>query len=256
MSRPLIVVTAGTRNPPSVPPEEEIIIGVAVDYLNAVVQAGGAPVLLPSVADTESILTVLRAADGMLLTGGGDILSFHYGEEPHFESQRHDPVRDAMEMTVVRTALKLNMPILGICRGLQLLNIVQGGTLYQDIPSQIPEADIHNTEELDAVLRHPIAIEPDTLLARIMQADTMEVNSWHHQSVNQLGRGLRINARARDGVVEGIESCEGKPVLAVQCHPEDCSAAYPCFRNLFRWLIDEAEAYHASKTAEKPGTQY
>lgn len=222
---------------------EVVLAGVDIEYPEAVVRSGGVPILLPSVTDIEGVRSILALVDGVLLTGGEDIHAQAYGEEPHEESKLHDPGRDRMEFEVALTAMKRNMPVLGICRGLQLLNVVQGGTLYQDIPSQMPEAIRHHYMDEDEFALHDIAIEDETLLAHVMGKNTMPVNSWHHQAVKVLGKGLRINAHAPDGVVEGIESTEGKPVLAVQCHPEECLGDFPCYRELFDWLISEARAY-------------
>ncbi|HEX2951178.1 MAG TPA: gamma-glutamyl-gamma-aminobutyrate hydrolase family protein [Armatimonadota bacterium] len=244
MGKPIIVVTAGKKNHTAHTTETSTIIGCDIDYLISVSLAGGAPAILPSVADHEAIRTVMTVADGLLLTGGGDIHAEIYGEELHPESTMHDPDRDNMEMEVARFALEMNMPILGICRGMQLLNVIFGGTLVQDIPSEIPGALQHSAEETEVVL-HPITILEGTLLADVMHTHTMMVNTWHHQAVKQLGNGLRVSARADDGVVEAIESAEGKAVLAVQCHPEACMEDYPCYRTLFHWLIEEAQTYHA-----------
>lgn len=222
-------------------------IGVDIDYLQAVQRAGGAPVILPCVADDAALRATLGAVGGVLLSGGGDILSLAYGEEPHEQSTLQDTVRDSMEFAVARLAIEMGLPILGICRGLQVLNVVYGGTLIQDIPSQVPAAIKHYSTGLDAVLLHTVEIEAGSLLARVVGQTTMPVNSWHHQAVNALGAGLRVNARARDGVVEGIEDANGAPVLAVQCHPEECAERHPCFQTLFTWLVEEAVAVQAKK---------
>ncbi|HEY3416417.1 MAG TPA: gamma-glutamyl-gamma-aminobutyrate hydrolase family protein [Armatimonadota bacterium] len=246
-SSPIIMLTAGRQN--HYAPRREVqtvTFGCDVDYLHAVQQAGGVPVMLPGIADESSVQAALAAADGLLLTGGGDIMSLAYGEEPHEKSTYQDPLRDAMELAAARQALALGLPILGICRGLQLLNVALGGTLVQDIPSQVPGANKHYSSGLDVVLLHTIEVDDTSLLARIMGSGSLAVNSWHHQAVKELGHGLRISARARDGVVEAIESAEGKPLLAVQCHPEECVGTYPHFRKLFDWLVNEARAHRMS----------
>jgi gamma-glutamyl-gamma-aminobutyrate hydrolase PuuD len=246
--KPIIVITAGKKIPPTANHEAaSTIVGCDMDYLISVSLAGGAPIILPSVADHEAINDVLQVADGVLLTGGGDIHAEAYGEEAHPESHLHDPDRDNMEMEVARTALDIRMPILGICRGLQLLNVVHGGTLVQDIASELTGALQHHAEETEIVL-HPIDIVECTLLAEIMHSQTMTVNTWHHQAVKQLGSGLRVSAQAEDGVVEAIESSEGKPILAVQCHPEACIENYPCYRTLFHWLIEESQHFHTQRS--------
>jgi len=145
-----------------------------------------------------------------------------------------------MEFESIRVAMDAGMPILGICRGIQVLNVALGGTLVQDVDSQIADVVQHFTHERETTLAHTIDIEENTLLARILGTTSTAVNSWHHQAVKDPGKGLRVNCRARDGVIEGIEADDGSPVLAVQCHPEDCCGKYPLFQRVFDWFIEEA----------------
>jgi putative glutamine amidotransferase len=147
-----------------------------------------------------------------------------------------------MELEVTRRALEKGLPVLGICRGVQLLNVAFGGSLIQDVPSQIPGAIQHYSQGVVPLLLHTIAIEPESLLSRVMGITSMAVNSYHHQSVNRVGSGLRINCRARDDVIEGVEAADGRPILGVQFHPEECTAIYPRFQNLFDWLVQESVA--------------
>jgi putative glutamine amidotransferase len=241
MTKPIIAVTAGQK-PPHADEGRTVVVGCDIDYLIAVALSGGAPVILPSVADHEAIGAILAHVDGVLLTGGGDIHAERYGEAPHPASRLHDPDRDHMELEVTRRAVAMGLPLLGICRGLQLLNVAHGGTLVQDIPSEIPGALEHYIHDIET-RPHPINIEPDTRLAEIMHADAMLVNSWHHQAVKAVGAGLRIAARAEDGVIEALEAENGAPILAVQCHPEAGDDHYPTHLTLFAWLVEEAMAY-------------
>ena len=241
MSKPLIVITAGRRNLSAIAGEvQTALTGCDVDYVSSVLRAGGAPLLLPYLADNEAIETALRVADGLLLPGGGDVVSLAYGEEPHRKSVYQDPVRDEMELEVFRRAMEQNLPILGICRGIQVINVALGGTLVQDIPLQVPNACQHYSAPLAPVLSHTVDVEADSLLARVLETTSLAVNSYHHQAVKDPGRSLRTNCRSRDGVIEGIESSEGKPILAVQCHPEEVAAAHSVFQRLFGWLVREA----------------
>jgi len=251
MSNPIILITAGRQNHDTPRREmQTVTVGCDIDYLQSVLRSGGTPLLLPCLADSAAIHAALQVADGVIISGGGDILSLLYGEEPHPLSKLHDPTRDTMEIEMTREALAMGLPVLGICRGQQLLNIALGGTLVQDIPSQVPDAVKHFADGLDVVLLHSVDIVENSLLSRVLGATTLAVNSWHHQAVRDLGNGLRASAVARDGVVEAIEATEGTPLLAVQWHPEECAAAYPIFQRLFDWLVSEALAYRAHAQRE------
>jgi putative glutamine amidotransferase len=231
MKKPIIVITVG-RQPMAAPQDElqSIKTGCDTDYIDAVVRAGGAPVILPCFMDRDAIGSIVAAADGVILSGGGDVVSLAYGEEPHLLSKYQDPVRDEMEFEVARLALDMELPLLAICRGMQLLNVVLGGTLIQDIPSQVSNAVKHYSEGTHTVLLHNIDIKEESLLSRLLGTNSMAINSWHHQAVKDLGNGLRANCQARDGVIEGVESSDGKPILGVQFHPEETAATYPASR--------------------------
>lgn len=238
---PIILVTAGRYNPAVTSPEQQfVLVGCDIDYLQAVVQAGGTPLLLPCMAPATAVEAALAVAHGVLLTGGGDVSSLCYSEEPHPLGRGQDAGRDTVELAVVRGALARQLPLLGICRGLQVLNVALGGTLYQDIRDEVPGALQHWSQALTPHLLHTIEIAPDSHLARITGATGMAVNSWHHQAVKDVGEGLRITARARDGIIEGLESTTDAPLLAVQYHPEECAPLYPGFQELFDWLVVEA----------------
>jgi putative glutamine amidotransferase len=239
--KPIILITAGKAGQAAVKNEiQAITASMNMNYIDSLVRAGGAPVVLPCVADPEVIQAAVEAADAVLLPGGGDIISHAYGEEPHPKSMYQDPVRDSMEFEVTRRALEMGRPILGICRGVQLLNVAFGGSLIQDVPSQVPDVLLHYSYALDTFLAHTIDIEEGSLLARVLGSTSMAVNSFHHQAVKDVGQGLSVNCRARDGVIEGVEAADGRPILGVQFHPEECTAAYAQFQPLFDWLVREA----------------
>ena len=250
MRRPIIGITTGRINrQASEQSVQSITIGCNHDYIAAVRRAGGAAVLLPHGLQAEEMASLLEGLDGLLLTGGGDVHSLAYGEEPHPRSKMQDPTRDAAEFALVQAAQARELPLLGICRGLQVINVALGGSLIQDIPAQVPDACKHYSQGLDVVLLHSVAVTQDTLLARLLGVQTLAVNSWHHQAANRLGDGLRINCRAADGVIEGLESDTGLPLLALQCHPEECAPTYPQFQLVFNWLVEEASKLSlASKT--------
>jgi putative glutamine amidotransferase len=241
MSRPIIGITTGRRNLWNARSESQTAaVACSLAYPQSVERSGGAPVLLPRSDDEDVIASVMSAVDGLLLSGGGDVVSLLYGAEPHPKTTYQDPIRDRMEFQAVRLAMDSRLPILGICRGIQSLNVALGGTLVQDIGSELPGASQHYTRERETVLAHTIDIEPDSLLAKVLGTTTTAVNSWHHQAVGDVAEGLRVNCRARDGVIEGLEADDGRPVLAVQCHPEACCEDYPLFQKLFDWLVEEA----------------
>jgi putative glutamine amidotransferase len=234
-------ITTGRRN--NRPLRNEIqtaTMGCDIRYPQAILRSGGAPILLPRADDGAVVAAVMDRVDALLLTGGGDVVSLAYGEEPHPKSYYQDPVRDRMEFEAVCIARERGMPILAICRGIQSLNVALGGTLIQDVPSQVEEPVLHYSHAAETVLIHTIDIEEGSLLARVLGTTSTAVSSWHHQAVKGVGEGLRVSARARDGVIEGLEADDGGPVLAVQCHPEDSAETYPLFQKLFDWVVEEA----------------
>jgi putative glutamine amidotransferase len=241
MPKPLIGITAGKKFHPAKRTEEQsITISLETQYIESAARAGAAVVILPGNIDDESAAAAVATLDGIILSGGGDVMPLAYGQEPHPASLLQDPARDAAELAVIHAALAKNIPILGICRGIQILNVAMGGTLIQDIPSQVPNACQHYSRAEGTTGMHTLDIVPNTLLARILGQPTLPVNSYHHQAIAQLGKGLRINARAKDGIIEGIESDDGRPILAVQCHPEAAAAVNPAMQALFAWLCDTA----------------
>ena len=180
-------------------------------YACAITAAGGIPVLIPTVKTPEQARNVLSRRDGIVFSGGEDVSPAWYGEEPVNETVEVNPVRDRSDSLLARAALHCGKPILAICRGSQLMNVILGGSLYQDIPSQLPQAVLHSGA------RHMIGLEKDGFLATVFGADSLEVNSSHHQCVKDPAPGIKIIARAPDGVVEAWETAQ---ITAVQFHPE------------------------------------
>jgi putative glutamine amidotransferase len=243
MARPVIGLTTGRRNPFTEQNRiQDWFIGCDHDYVDSVVRSDGACVLLPRIADQEALEAAVDRIDGLLLTGGGDIVSLRYGEEPHRSSRLQDPIRDEMEFTVLRLALEKGIPVLGICRGLQVINVALGGTLVQDLVSEIPDSVQHWTNAADSVLCHTVYVEEDSVLAKVLGTTRLATNSWHHQCVKQVGQGLRVSCRSADGIVEGLESSESKQILAVQFHAEESAPAFPVFQRLFDWLVTQAKS--------------
>lgn len=187
-------------------------------YVRTLISAGLTPLLVPPLIDPARVGDVIKSAAGLVLTGGEDVHPAAYGEAPHPKLEETDQARDAVELALFRAARERRLPVLAICRGIQLVNVAMGGTLYQDLPSEHPSPINH----VDPKGRHTLRIEPASGLHRAI-GDPATVNSRHHQAIKQLARGLRPVAWAEDGVIEGAELANGDGawLLAVQWHPED-----------------------------------
>ena len=220
-------------------------VGMTRDYVHAVALAGGLPVLLPVLDGDAAIRGLLDVVQAVLLAGGGDLDPQRFGEEPLPQLGQVDPERDAFELTLARLALERDMPVLGICRGIQVLNVAAGGTLYQDIATQVPRALMHDQRAPRWYPCHEVRVEEETLLASIFGAETVRVNSFHHQSVKVVAPPFRVSAKARDSVVEAIESREHRFVVGVQWHPECMVERYPAQRQLFVALVEAARGFRA-----------
>ncbi len=212
------------------------------DYFTAVQKAGGLPVLLPFLTSEAEADAYLDRLDGLLLSGGVDMDPQYFGEQPHPHLGTIQPDRDSTELLLARRALDRNMPILAICRGEQVLAVAAGGTLWQDLPSQVPGAIKHVQNAPWWYPSHSIQVEPDSRLARILGATSVRVNTGHHQAVRTLPPGYRITARAEDGVIEAYEAEQGF-VLGIQWHPECISAKSGGFDCLFRALVEAAATF-------------
>lgn len=202
-------------------------------YTDAILQAGGLPLVFPTVADEAAARELIASVDGIVLTGGPDFDPAIYGEEILNETVEIDPVRDRSDLLLARAALDSGKPILAICRGGQLMNIVLGGTLYQDIPTQVPDTLRHGGGAI-----HMIGVEPGSTLYRLFGKDSLEVNSYHHQAVKDPAPGIRITARSPDGLVEAYETDQ---IFATQFHPERMAQADTAWLGLFRHFIGRLE---------------
>jgi putative glutamine amidotransferase len=187
-------------------------------YIKAIEENGGLPVVLPPVNDSKIAKEILARIDGLLLTGSGpDIDPAHYGERQRFRFKKVHPKRNTFERELLKRAREKKMPILGICGGMQLLNVAGGGSLYQDLPQQLPQVLKHDHGGKPS---HPVEIKKGTLLSRIVKKHQLYVNSSHHQGVKEVAPGYVINAMAEDGVIEGIEATGFPFIVGVQWHPE------------------------------------
>tara|TARA_Y100000996_G_scaffold88329_1_gene61828 strand:- start:1950 stop:2669 length:720 start_codon:yes stop_codon:yes gene_type:complete len=199
-----------------------------VDYAQGVIAAGGVPVFLPLSLDPAEIIPRL---DGILMSGGADIDPKRYGAEPEPELQSIEPARDEFELKILELVYECELPVAGICRGLQILNVHAGGSLYQDVPP-------HSVRDKAPSTRvHDITTEKGSILEKLY-GEKLEVNSLHHQSIKTLGKHFSASATSNDGIVEGIEHSQ-LPIVAVQWHPEmlDTRDSDP----IFRWLVSKAE---------------
>ena len=222
---------------------------LAEGYYQSILKAGGTPFIIPCYDNTDALINTLEKLDGILLTGGADINPLFLGEEPVKELHGINPRRDRQELLLTRLAADRQIPILGICRGIQTMNAAFGGPLYQDIHSQMEGTRIKHSQELDrSYASHRVTIEKDTLLHNLFKADTIAVNSFHHQAVKEAAPGFRVCARATDGVIEAMESTEYKSMLGVQWHPE-CFILKgdECMMPIFHWLIQEAASFKEAK---------
>ena len=208
-------------------------------YIQAVVRAGGLPLLIPHLEDTSLLRAVYERLDGLLLTGGEDIHPGHFGEAIHERCRSISPERDATELPLARWAIQEGKPLLGVCRGIQVLNVALGGSLYQDIGSQCPAAGRHDWYPgfPRSLLAHSAALVDGTHLGRILGAATLEVNSLHHQSIKDLAPALRMAAVAPDGIVEAVEGRDHPFAIGVQWHPEELAGTDVRSQHLFEALV-------------------
>jgi putative glutamine amidotransferase len=204
------------------------------DYIKAVVSAGGTPVILPPLAETDKIERQLAAVDGLLAPGGGDLDPCYYGEEPLPALGTVYPERDEYELYIIKLACQLGKPILGICRGAQVINVAFGGSLHQDIGDGLLQ-HYQNTKKYG--LGHTVEILKGSLLQAILGVGLIRTNSYHHQAVKVVAPGFVVCARSCDGLIEGIENRE-KGILAVQWHPEMLAPRQPIMQKLFDWLVE------------------
>jgi len=215
----------------------ELTCKLAEGYYKSILRAGGVPVIIPPLSDTDVIINTLEHLDALVLSGGADYDPHYAGEEPCPLLGTINEERDLPELFITQLAYNRQLPILGICRGIQTLAMVLGGHVRQDI-SDI-QSHNHSQEEDRNIATHPVTFEQDSLLASLYHHCQLEVNSFHHQAVDETGPRFRVIARSDDGIIEAMESAEYKPILGVQWHPECLENGLP----IFCWLVDQARQY-------------
>jgi len=214
-------------------------------YLNAVQQAGGVPVPLPPQLEPAARDAILKHVRGVLLTGGGDVDPSRFGEARHPTTAEVSGARDTLEIDLTQWAIARRVPLLAVCRGLQVLNVALGGSLYQDISSEPGSPFDHSQAERQGKARniptHPVKVRDGSRLAGILGALEVDVNSFHHQAIKRLGRGLADVAWAPDSIIEGVELVDaGQLVVGVQWHPEELVGDDRAAFNLFAALVSRA----------------
>ena len=189
-------------------------------YIEAIIRAGNVPVVIPFMTDENKLQQLIQTLDGIVLPGGEDIEPARYGETASPQLGTVNMPRDSFDVAVLRLAVENRLPVLGICRGQQMINVFFGGTLYQDIPTAFPESPVVHLQTVPRNQTiHAVQFTPDAKLVQLMGTDSVGVNSFHHQSVKELAPGLKITGVSPDGIVEAIEH-ETLPIVAVQFHPE------------------------------------
>jgi putative glutamine amidotransferase len=230
---------AAQQRPQSEPPMRELALGLT--YPGAVERAGGAPVILPPLHPT-AIEALVARLDGLMLTGGPDLHPGAYGARPHPALGPTEREIDVFELELLRAAERRGLPVLAICRGMQALNVVRGGTLYQDLPTEFPGALPHRQDDPGRIPTHDVRLAERSRLSAIAGTTALQVNSFHHQAIDRLGSGLRAVGWAPDGVIEAVEDPRAPFVIGVQWHAESLSEADAIQARLLAAFVDAAAA--------------
>jgi putative glutamine amidotransferase len=213
-------------------------------YIRAVEHAGGVPILIPLLDDLSGLQTLLPRLDGLLLAGGIDVDPRHYHEEVHPLLGETNPQLDELEITLAQWALQEDLPTLGICRGMQVLNVALGGNLYQDLDAQFPGSLRHPNWDLPRnKIVHAVRVERNSRLAKVLDTHELPVNSLHHQAIKEAGENVRISGYAEDGVPELMEVPQHRFMLGAQCHPEELYSEHTNWGLLFDEFIDASISF-------------
>lgn len=222
-------------------------IYVNKDYVSSVISAGAVPLMIPMDATEENLRQTLELVDGMIFSGGHDIAPIRYGEEPHQKLQDICPERDEFDFLLYRLAKEHSLPILGICRGFQLMNVSEGGKLYQDLSLKNTESLKHSQGHGPSVPTHTVKVESGSKFYKILGKEEIRVNSFHHQAVKSTSENVAISGKALDNVVEAIELKNYPFGLGVQFHPEMLQAKEEDMKKIFAALVSAAKEYREKK---------
>jgi putative glutamine amidotransferase len=232
--RPLIAISATA---------EDAKVRLSLNYVRSIEGAGLLPLIVPPLADPTTAAALVAVCQGLLLTGGEDVDPARYGAVAHPTTGAPNVPRDATELALFAAARERRIPVLGICRGIQLINVALGGTLVQDLPSERPSSIQHDQPEAANARTHGIRLVAKSRLHAAVGTDELTVNSYHHQAVDRVADGLTVTATAPDGVIEGVEGTEGPWLVAVQWHPEDLTTdIQPWDRGLFKAFAEAVRA--------------
>ncbi|GEN95079.1 gamma-glutamyl-gamma-aminobutyrate hydrolase family protein [Pediococcus ethanolidurans] len=239
--KPIIAITADIRVAAS-----EIINERRADFaprgaVDAVLAAGGLPIVLPYTAP-ELVEELVRTFDGLIIPGGPDVDPTFFGEEPIPEIGRTYYKRDAFEIALIKATIAAQKPIFGICRGIQIINVAMGGTVFQDLATQDPTCRIRHAQAAPGEFpTHHVMIEPNSYVASILKTSRSYVNSRHHQAVRKVAVGLTVSAQSDDQVIEAVESTQNSNIVAVQWHPENMWQEFPEQLEFFKDLVHRSQ---------------
>jgi putative glutamine amidotransferase len=242
------VIGIATQGLEAIPGERPPCWIMGQRYVRVLASVGAVPWLIPLLPeDSDTLRAVYDRLDGLFLTGGVDVDPLHYGEERHALCGKTDRDRDQTEIQLIRWALADCKPILGVCRGIQVINVAAGGTLFQDVAFQNPRAIKHDYFPSPGgfernLLVHAVLVAADSQLGRIMGVEQVQVNSMHHQGIKDLAPGLTPSAFAPDGLIEGVEIADGQFLIGVQWHPEELAEESAVMRQLFTAFIEACKS--------------
>lgn len=239
MNKPVIGIFAFMKPAPTDNFHKVRLSALSMSYTEAVIRHGGIPMVLPYTESVDAMLEMLRHCDGVILPGGVDVDPYYFNEDPNPYNGEVDPILDKLELTALKYLEEKKIPVLGICRGCQVMNIYAGGDIYQDINSQYVGVHMHRQKQERCYPVHEVRIDDLSNLKNILSCNKTRVNSIHHQAVRKLGRGFRASAIANDGVIEAIEH-ENGIWFAVQWHPEDLLDTVPEMNGIFKELIEKS----------------